>query len=125
MLLLVSACAGIRTVDQSVGHLDDVEPEVSELEPIVDKPAAPPLPEPLPPVETYTVVVKDVPVKDLLCSLARDAGLDLDIQAESERSITINAVDQPLASILNRVVTQAGLRYVFSGNNLIIQEDLP
>ena len=125
LLAWMSGCAGIRTVDQSVGHITDDEPEISQLEPIVDEPPVLPLPEPLPPVETYSVVVKDVPVKDLLFSLARDAGLDLDIQADSERTITINAVEQPLANILNRIANQAELRYVLSGNNLIIQEDLP
>lgn len=125
LFLTLSACANLRSVDQSVGHIDDVVPPVASLEPIVDKPPALPEPEPAPPVETYTVVVKDVPVTDLLFSLARDAGLDLDIQADSERTITINAVEQPLSNILARVAEQADLRFELRSSNLIIQEDLP
>ncbi|MGI9205885.1 MAG: pilus (MSHA type) biogenesis protein MshL [Woeseiaceae bacterium] len=124
-LYLVSACAAVGTVDQSIGHVSDEAPPASTLEPVIDEPPAPPVPVPLPPVETYTVVVKDVPVTDLLFSLATDARLDLDIQADSERTITLNAVDQPLANILSRIADQAGLRFELSASNLIIQEDLP
>lgn len=121
----LSACANMRAVDHSVGHIDDVVPPVERLEPIVDKPPALPEPEPLPPVETYTVVAKDVPVTDLLFSLARDAGLELDLQADSESTVTINAVEQPLPSILARIAEQADLRFDLRGRNLIIQEDQP
>lgn len=122
---LMSACAGVRTVDQSVGHVTDEALPASNLEPIVDEPQQLPEPVPSPPVETYTVVVKEVPVIDLLFSLATDAGLDLDIQADSERTITLNAVNQPLPNILSRIADQADLRFELSASNLIIQEDLP
>lgn len=123
--VLLSSCAGMTTVEDSVGHvLDEPEP-IEALEPLVDTPPALPEPEPLAPVDTYTVVVKDVPVNDLLFSLARDAGLDLDIQADSGRTITINAVDQTLPNILARIADQAELRYVLSDRNLIVQEDTP
>lgn len=124
-LMLLTACAGVRTVDHSVGHVDADPVPTGGLEPIVNEP--PPLPEPVPvlPVDTYTVVVKDVPVTDLLFSLARDAGLDLDIQADSDRTITINAVDQPLPNILGRIAEQAGLRYELNDTNLLVQEDAP
>ena len=118
-------CANMRAVDHSVGHIDDVASPLERLEPIVDKPPVLPEPAPLPPVETYTVVAKDVPVTDLLFSLARDAGLELDLQANSESTITINAVAQPLPNILARIAKQADLRFDLRGRNLIIQEDLP
>jgi general secretion pathway protein D len=125
LAIALSGCAGLRTVDQSVGHIDDAAPTVASMKPIVDKPPVLPEPEPLPPVETYTVVAKDVPVTDLLFSLARDAGLDLDIQADNERTITINAVEQPLSNILARIADQAGLRFELNATNLVVQEDLP
>ncbi len=124
-VILMSACAGVRTVDQSVGHVSDEALPALDLEPIVDEPQQLPEPVPLPPVDTYTVVVKEVPVIDLLFSLATDAGLDLDIQADSERTITLNAVNQPLPNILSRIADQAGLRFELRATNLIIQEDLP
>jgi len=88
---------------------------------------APVVPEPVkaPPVETYTVVVKDVPVTDLLFSLARDAGLDVDIQAAADKTVTLNAVERPLPEILSRIAGQASLRYQLRGSNLIIQDDVP
>lgn len=84
-----------------------------------------PAPVPAAPVPGYTVVVKQVPVIDLLFSLARDAGLDVDIQTTANALVTLNAVDRPLGEILKRVADQAQLRYRLQGSNLIIEEDLP
>lgn len=125
LLLAVGGCAGIPTVELSSGHL------VEEPEPVLQAPPAvveaPVVPEPVkaPPVETYTVVVKDVPVVDLLFSLARDANLDVDIQSSANKTVTINAVQRPLQEILSRVADQARLRYRLNGTNLLIQDDEP
>ncbi len=81
--------------------------------------------QPAQPVETYSVVVKDVPVTDLLFSLARDAGLDLDMQASDSKTVTINATQRPLPEILDRIAEQAKLRYSMRGRNLVIQDDQP
>ena len=91
----VAACAAPGTpVDFSAGHI--VEEPVYEAPPEPIAPPAPVIPEPEPePIETYTVVVKDVPVDDLLFSLARDAGLDLDMQTSPEKTVTLNAVERP------------------------------
>ncbi len=121
---ILAGCAGQSTVDMSVGHvLEDVEP-VAVPAPVTAPPARPvaPLPEPAP---TYTVVVKEVPVIDLLFSLARDAGIDLDLQADSEKTVTLNAVDRPLPEILARISEQAKLRFELLGSNLVVQDDLP
>lgn len=121
----LSGCAGMRTVDTSQGHLQDSVELEQPAPPIVTPPPEPEPPRPAPPVPTYTVVAKDLPAADLLFSLARDAGLDLDMQIQTEALITINAVEQPLASILQRIATQAGLRYRLMSNNLLIEADLP
>lgn len=122
--LVLSGCATSLVVDDSVGHVLDEPIQRETLQPLVNEPPELPAPKPLPPVETYSVVVKDVPVNDLLFSLARDAELELDIQVDRERTITINAVEQPLPNILARIAVQAGLRYELNDRNLIIQEDL-
>jgi general secretion pathway protein D len=124
-LSMLAACAGIRTVDQSVGHIMDSAPEPLPPPAVVAPPPEVQRPVPSRPVETYSVVAKDVPVGDLLFSLARDAGLDLDMQSSVEGNITINAVDQPLQNVLARVVAQAGLRFEMRGRNLIVVDDLP
>lgn len=126
-LTLLAACAGPRTVDLSAGHVVDSSGMPEEVAPAVQpvpKPVKLPEPEPVP-VKTYSVVVKDVPVKDLLFSLARDAGLELDLQADGSKTVTINAVERPLPEILRRLSEQTALRYQLRGNNLIIQDDLP
>ncbi len=123
--LLLTACAGPRTVDFSPGHVvGEVEPE-AVIEPPVAAP--PPRPEPVErlPVPAYTVVVKEVPVIDLLFSLARDAGLELDLQADSDKTVTMNAVERPLPEILGRIAEQAKLRFRLLGANLVVQDDVP
>ena len=122
---LLAGCAGPPTVDFSAGHVADEVAPPAEPPPVVTE--APAVPEPIKalPVETYTVVVKDVPVGDLLFSLARDASLDVDIQTAVDKTVTINAVDRPLQEILGRIAEQAKLRYRLRGSNLIIQDDLP
>lgn len=123
--LALAGCAGTQAVSLSPGHLPSVEPPAQEAAPTITE--APVVPEPVkaPPVQTYSVVVKDVPVVDLLFSLARDAGLDVDIQSTANKTVTINAINRPLAEILSRVAEQAQLRYRMRGSNLIIQDDLP
>ena len=122
---LLAGCGTTQTVDLSAGHLSH-EPPAAEAAPPPEA-AAPVAPEPVKavPVATYTVVVKDVPVADLLFSLARDAGLDVDIQTAADKTVTLNAVDRPLPEILSRVAEQASLRYRLHGSNLIIQDDMP
>jgi general secretion pathway protein D len=78
-----------------------------------------------PPVETYTVVVNDVPVKELLFALARDAAINVDIHPDVSGLATLNAVDQSLAQILHRLARQLDLRYEVSGDNISIRPDTP
>ena len=122
---ILSSCAGQPSVDLSAGHVLTEEIEQPDPPPIVTE--APVVPEPTraAPVDTYTVVVKEVPVTDLLFSLARDANLELDLQSTGDKTVTLNAVDRPLPEILNRIAIQASLRYTLAGNNLVIQDDTP
>jgi len=122
--VLIGACAGQSTVGLSTGHIEEDVGPVSVPEPVAEPP--PPVAEmPSRPVPTYTVVVKEVPVIDLLFSLARDAGIDLDLQADSDKTVTLNAVDRPLPELLARISEQARLRFTLFGSNLVIQDDVP
>lgn len=122
---LLSACAGQRTVDLSTGHvLEEAEPVSAPAPAKAEEPRAPD-PVPVEQIPTYTVVVKEVPVVDLLFSLGRDAGLNLDLQADSGKTVTLNAVDRPLPEILGRIAEQAGLRFTLYGSNLVVQDDVP
>ncbi|MES2674863.1 MAG: pilus (MSHA type) biogenesis protein MshL [Pseudomonadota bacterium] len=89
--------------------------------------AAPPLPAPQATrrEETHTVVVSDVPVRELLFSLARDADLNLDIDNDVDGLITLNAVNQPLPAILERIAASGNLRYAINNKVLRIRKDAP
>jgi general secretion pathway protein D len=89
--------------------------------------AGPVLPPPKPSAraETYSVVVNNVRVQDLLFALARDAKLNVDIHAGVTGSVTLNAIDQTLPQILNRISKQVDMRYEVDGPNLIVMRDTP
>jgi general secretion pathway protein D len=84
-----------------------------------------PKPEPKPAPETYSVVVNGVPAQDLLFALARDARLNIDVHPGITGSVTLNAVDQTLPQLLERISRQVDMRYELSGPNLQIRPDAP
>ena len=88
---------------------------------------APLLPAPTPALrpETYSVVVNNVRVQDLLFALARDARLQIDIHPEVSGAVTLNAIDQTLPQLLTRVARQVDMRYEMDGPTLIVMRDLP
>ena len=77
------------------------------------------------PLETYSVVVTDVPVKDMLFALARDAGLNVDVHPGVAGTITLNAIDQTLPQILDRIARQADVRFTQEGDTLQVEPDVP
>jgi general secretion pathway protein D len=77
------------------------------------------------PVPTYTVVVNEVPVKDLLFSIARDTQYNIDLFPGISGNVTLNAVNEPLPSILDRIARQANLRYEMNGRTVSIMPDSP
>ena len=86
--------------EHSKGHITlEEQPTTEDIPELVQ--AAPILPIPEPPVdlEKYTVVVNEVPVKELLFALARDAQVNVDIDPSVEGVVTINAVDQTLPAL--------------------------
>jgi len=128
MVFLVSGCAEMlpKHFEPSSAHIS-VEPEIpsADIPELVSQ--VPVLPEPEAPLELqkYTVVVHEVPVKEILFALARDAEINVDIHPSIAGFVTINAVDQTLPQILNRIARQISLRYEFDDNNLIISPDTP
>jgi MSHA biogenesis protein MshL len=88
---------------------------------------APALPKPQPSArpETYSVVVNNVRVQDLLFALARDARLNIDIHPGIAGSVTLNAIDQTLPALLERIAKQIDMRYELDGPNLLVMRDSP
>ncbi|MEM7206629.1 MAG: pilus (MSHA type) biogenesis protein MshL [Pseudomonadota bacterium] len=135
-LLLLTACAN-RTphpIEPSQGHLyndavaeesaEQVEPAAAIPEPVTTTPYLP-APEPQSPEDTYTVVVNQVPLRDLLFALARDARLNIDIVGDINGRVTLNAIDQSLIRILDRIALQAPIRYEVGDDYLVISADAP
>jgi MSHA biogenesis protein MshL len=124
---LLSACSTQPRIEQSPGHIS-TEPKLTAPAdippPLTQAPVVPP-PKPQARLETFTVIVNQVPVKELLFALARDARMNLDIYDDIEGMITINAVDQTIPQILERLSRQTAIRYRIEGDNLIVSADKP
>jgi general secretion pathway protein D len=88
---------------------------------------SPVLPKPKPTArpETYSVVVNNVRVQDLLFALARDARLNIDINPDVVGTVTLNAIDQTLPQLLTRIARQVDMRYEIHGDNLVVMRDSP
>jgi general secretion pathway protein D len=84
-----------------------------------------PKPEPKPAPETYSVVVNGVPAQELLFALARDARINIDVHPGITGSVTLNAVDQTLPQLLERISRQVDMRYELNGQNLQVLPDTP
>ncbi|RKZ42212.1 MAG: pilus (MSHA type) biogenesis protein MshL [Gammaproteobacteria bacterium] len=111
----------------SPGHLNTavISPPKNDIPPIIRHHPFVPPPLPTPPLEVFTVVVDGVPVDKLLFALARDAGLNVDIHPGINGVVTLNAINQTLPQLLERIAKQVDLRYQNDGTLLTISQDLP
>jgi MSHA type pilus biogenesis protein MshL len=127
--LLAAAC--VQTPQRpSSGHLlKDQLPDKAHLSQQVPKPVTqmPVVPEPTPAVaqETFSVVVTDVPLDQLLFALARDAKINVDVHPGLSGHVTLNAIDQTLLQILDRIAAQVPIRYRFENQLLVVEPDQP
>jgi len=129
LAVAVSGCANIKPyLPPSEGHI--AAPQVkSEPDQAIPPPARVSefLPPPKPAVkpQTYSVVVNEVPVKDLLLALARDTKQNIDIHSGLSGLVSLNAINETLPAILERVSKQVNMRYRLEGNTLIVSSDTP
>ena len=116
----------LKVVDS---HVDTPPPAVEQADsgipPVVEQVPIITAPEPVEPMQTYTVVATDLPANELLFALARDARLNLDIDPAIDGRVSINAIDQTLPQILKRISRQVQLRYYLDGPNLVVEQDRP
>lgn len=126
-LVLMSGCVPPQAFDTSPGHISQPSQPAVLVAPPAPVKAAPTLspPRPSAPVPTYTVVVNDVPVKDLLFSIARDTQYNIDLHPGITGNVSLNAVQEPLPAILDRIARQANLRYEMHGRTVSIMPDSP
>jgi MSHA type pilus biogenesis protein MshL len=128
VVALLNGCAQIRPyVPPSPGHI--AAPATAAPKGDIPSPArlAPYVPPPrahakLP---VYTVVVNEVPVKELLQALARDTRQNIDIHPSLQGTVSINAIDETLPAILDRMSRQVNMRYRQEGGTIIVTPDTP
>ena len=132
---LLAGCGPKRVATPSQGHLEPKEADSgggsaagnrqAEIPATVDSPA--PLPEPAAREsgERYTVVVDQVPVRELLFAVARDADLEIDIVGDIGGRVTLNAQDEALPRLLERIARQADIRYELELGYIRIAADEP
>jgi len=111
------------------GHVDVPIPQAAPpplaIPPVVEQVPIIAAPKPAEKLQTFTVVVTDIPASELLFALARDARLNLDIDPSITGRVSINAIDQTLPQILKRISRQVSLHYYMDGPNLIVEQDRP
>lgn len=121
---MLAAC-GTQPVTPSAGHIKDEPRPAGNIPKTVQQAAPLPPPKPALKPETYSVVVNNVPVQELLFALARDARVNVDVHPGIEGSITLNALDQTLPQLLTRIAKQVDMRYELDGPNLVVMPDAP
>jgi general secretion pathway protein D len=115
---LKPSAAHVGVTDQPA-RPDGAIPAPVQIVPLVPPPSATARP------ETYSVVVNNVRVQDLLFALARDAKLNVDIHPGVTGSVTLNAIDQTLQQLLARISRQVDMRYEMDGPTLTVMRDTP
>jgi general secretion pathway protein D len=128
LTLALSACGNAPIQPPSDNHLRTEKVgagDTASIPPPVRKTLALPKPKAAPKTETYSVVVNNVRVQELLFALARDAKLNVDIHPGIEGSVTLNAIDQTLQQLLTRIAKQVDVRWELDGPNLAVMPDSP
>jgi MSHA type pilus biogenesis protein MshL len=121
---LITGCGTVQQFDPAPEHLKSIEGNTIIPAPVTQLPT-PPAPVARPVQETYTLVVTDVPVREVLFALARDAAINVDISGNIEGNVTLNAVNQSLPQILDRISRQVSLRHNVENGTLVITPDTP
>src|SRR5574341_106686 len=125
-LTLVLGASGQHPIKPAATHIraDEAGVEGAIPPPVQITPVLP-QPKPAARPETYSVVVSNVRVQELLFALARDARLNVDIHSDITGTVTLNAIDQTLPQLLTRITRQVDMRYEIDGQNLVVMRDTP
>jgi general secretion pathway protein D len=122
--VLLASC-GTQPMTPSTAHVrQEAAPPGVIPQPVRQSPALPP-PKSAPKAETYSVVVNNVSVRELLFALARDAKLNVDIHHQISGTVTLNALNQTLPQLLSRIARQVPMRYSMENGTIVIGVDEP
>jgi len=123
--MLLAGC-GQTPIKPAATHIRADEPRAEgAIPPPVQVTPVLPQPKAMARPETYSVVVNNVRVQELLFALARDARLNVDIHPDITGTVTLNAIDQTLPQLLTRIARQVDMRYEMDGPNLVVMRDTP
>jgi MSHA biogenesis protein MshL len=125
--LAVAAC-GTRPVAKPEGHLQaDVlaGPSTASIPRTVRTVPLPPPPEAREAEVRYSVVVANQPVREVLLAMARETRVNFDIHPGIQGTINLNAIDQTLKQILNRIAKQVDLRWEVDAGTITVMPDTP
>jgi general secretion pathway protein D len=133
--LILAACAAPTPREPLKGHLSNEgatapatatnNGTAAAIPAPVRQTLALPKPRPQAKAETYSVVVNNVQVHDLLFALARDAKVNVDIHPGITGVVSLNAIDQTLPQLLTRIAKQVDMRFELDGPNLSVMPDTP
>ncbi|HEV7393693.1 MAG TPA: hypothetical protein VGO08_18775, partial [Burkholderiales bacterium] len=126
--LISSGCSQVRPyVPPSEGHIAaKATPDVEQRIPAPARVSSfVPPPQPTIKPQTYSVVVNEVPVKELLNALARDTRQNIDIHPGLQGLVSLNAIDETLPAILERIARQVNIRFRQEGNTIVVAPDTP
>ena len=135
----IVAGLGLPFLAASCGHIQPQAPlseghiSASRVKPEPDAAIPPPAratifvppPKPAAKPQTYSVVVNEVPVKELLLALARDTKQNIDIHSGLQGLVSLNAINETLPAILERIARQVDMRYRIEGNTIVVSPDTP
>lgn len=128
-LFLLAGCGTALPSDPEAGvrHIQpSAEVASDEIPDIVRPPAILPAPTAAESPQLFSVVVQDVSVRELLFAMARDAGVNIDVHPQVLGTVSVNAIDQTLPQILDRIGRQVDLRWrLDETNGLMVEPDFP
>lgn len=127
--LLLAACAAPTPREPLKNHISSettaAQTNNADIPAPVQQTMALPKPRSGPKAETYSVVVNNVQVRDLLFALSRDAKVNVDIHPGISGVVTLNAINQTLPQLLTRIAKQVDMRFEMDGPNLSVMPDSP
>ncbi len=129
MALALAGC-GPRPIVHSDSHIEAPAPALARAgDPRIPAPVRtvplPPPPEAREAEIKYSVVVANQPVREVLLAMARETRVNFDIHPGIEGTVNLNAIDQTLKQILNRMARQVDMRWELEGQTITVMPDTP
>jgi MSHA biogenesis protein MshL len=124
-LILISCANAPADFGPSTQHIKETVRQAGKPLDIIQSAPLPEPPSAKRQSEQFTVVVNDVPVKELLFAIARDADVEIDVHSDVSGEVTLNAIDATFEELLDRISRQTDIRYSNENGVVYVQMDAP